>query len=249
VAFLLEKSKKTSLRDLTGNEMKRLEGICNKEDYNLFKLLMPGRINQEVPPGMLPMCKDGKHKKISSITRMTSRQIRDQLEDEEPIVCFRSGIILTPQESRTWGLRIRKLKAVKHRNTLLSVAHGNVYTRDRKFRYGLVESPLCECGELDDLTHRLWQCNRAKIIWKSIGVHTVEPGNELMTLIGANLGIESTTMPIYAEALNFLLYSSHSFEHWTAIHKRLTALPTDDESRRNTPNRDRPRKSPGNPDA
>jgi hypothetical protein len=180
---------------------------------------------------------------------MTSRQIRDQLEDEEPIACFRSGIILTPQESKTWGLRIRKLKAVKHRNILLSVAHGNVYTLDRKFRYGLVESPLCECGELDDLTHRLWECKRARRIWKHIGVHTVEPGNELMTVIGANQETESSTMPIYAEALHFLLYSSHSYEQWRAIYKRLTALPRDDESRRNTPNIGTPRRSPGSPDA
>jgi hypothetical protein len=229
LAFMLEKAKKTKLRDLNEADRRSLAGICNKDDFNIFNHLMVKHINQEIVPGMLPMCKNGKQGKITTITKMTSRQIREQLEDEEPIMCFRSGIILTPQESKTWGLRIRKLKAVKHRNVLLNVAHGNVYTLDRKFRYGLIDSPLCECGELDDLTHRVWQCKPAREIWKSIGIHEVETGNELMPLIGANQETEIDTLTLHAEVLNFLLNGSHSVEQWKAIHKRLMILPKDDE--------------------
>jgi len=156
-----------------------------------------------------------------NLKTMKSKDLRNELEDKEPITIFRSGIILTPQESKSWGLRVKKTKSVKHRNALLRLAHGEYYTAERKFRYGLIESPLCECGKIDTGLHRFLECVRTKEIWDSIRIGVLEPGNELKTYIGAVNGTSQEDIMILGEAISLVISGNYNIQIWHRYHERL----------------------------
>jgi hypothetical protein len=54
---------------------------------------------------------------------------------------------------------------VRHRSILLRVAHGEVYTKERLFRFGMIDSPNCQCGVLETLAHKIYECEYPKRIW------------------------------------------------------------------------------------
>jgi len=46
-------------------------------------------------------------------------------------------------------------------------------TKDRLCRQGRAESPYCdECGDFDDLDHKLFECMRIRKLWKVIDEYT-----------------------------------------------------------------------------
>ena len=47
--------------------------------------------------------------------------------------------------------------------------HCDIFSRERMFRFKMVESPNCEfCGEIETIKHQLWDCQRAKVVWEFI---------------------------------------------------------------------------------
>jgi len=99
------------------------------------------------------------------------------------------------------GHRIKKLNSVRHRNMILKVAHGDVYTLERKLRYGMTLNGKCQCGETEDLIHKFWECKRIRHLWKTINIGEIDQGNELKNALGASLSISIQDMTKIAELL------------------------------------------------
>jgi len=133
---------------------------------------------------------------------------------------------MTASECRTWGNRLKKLKAVKHRNALLKLAHGDIYTNERKFRYGLTNSPQCNCGEIDTIEHRFIRCRLTKKIWQTINVGEVEIGNEIKAVIGAQVETTIQDMEIKAEMILCILKGQTNRELWLKKLERLQTSKT-----------------------
>ena len=74
---------------------------------------------------------------------------------------------MLPTEVLSWGEQLRRVTSVRHRNILLRVAHGEIYTREKLTRYHLRDDPSCpSCQEIETLAHKFVECNYVKEIWK-----------------------------------------------------------------------------------
>ena len=74
---------------------------------------------------------------------------------------------MTPIENRNWCFSLRKMTSSKLKGLLLRVAHGDIYSNDRLFRFGMRESPECtRCGNPDSIHHKTISCHYTKLIWK-----------------------------------------------------------------------------------
>ena len=52
----------------------------------------------------------------------------------------------------------------------MRVAHGDVYTNERKFRFGLIDDPKCaRCQHVETLKHKFYECLYVKKIWDELG--------------------------------------------------------------------------------
>ena len=161
-------------------------------------------INQPHLPAreLIPSCEQypGKDFTIKVLSSLSSKNLRENfINDEELIICdYRSGIILTPGEVLNWTANVKKLTSTKHRCCLLRIAHGDVYTNERQFRFGLSNDPKCaNCdAPSENLKHRLVECPKAKEAWEIMERILVDLGYEgigltLEGVIGA--GDESRT--------------------------------------------------------
>ena len=91
-------------------------------------------------------------------------------------------MILTPG----WTTRLRRLTSTRHKCALMRVAHGDVYTNSRLFKFGLINDPKCaNCDALnEDLDHRLIECRQAVEAWRLL--------DEKLEIIGAQAATELT---------------------------------------------------------
>lgn len=179
--------------NVTLNELTQLELETMRRYIEYPKLLTVARsingrlrpLRPTLPSCELYPCKDFTVKVLSSLS---SKFLRENLiKEEEVIICdYRSGIILTPGEVLNWTSNVKRLTSTKHRNCLLRIAHGDVYTNDRLFRFGLNNEPKCvNCNSLrEDLRHRLIECTKAREAW------------ELLERILVNLGYLSITLSL-----------------------------------------------------
>ena len=79
------------------------------------------------------------------------------------------GLNLLRDESLSWGLRISKLTSTRHKNILLRIAHGDIYTKDKLLRYGMGNDNCCgRCNQIEDLRHKFIECPYTKLIWAEV---------------------------------------------------------------------------------
>ena len=107
--------------------------------------------------------------RLVNIASMTTKQLREAAESPVPITSFKIGLDVETNEGLTWCLRIKKLTSARHQNTILKVAHGDIYSNDRLLRFGLRDNDICDrCGNPDSRTHRLATCPKAIELWNEV---------------------------------------------------------------------------------
>ena len=104
-----------------------------------------------------------------------------------------------------------KITSVRHKNILLRIAHGEIYYREKLYRYGLVESPNCpRCNEVETLRHKVVECEYVKRIWRESFIQTDrlirsnpqhDPDFIENKIIAAFVGSNSLIATIHAEIL------------------------------------------------
>ena len=162
--------------------------------------------NSGIPAHDLYPTKDKRVLKLSVLTSKDFRKNGDVPEDL--VIClYKSGLALQPGEVQNWTKRMKKLTSTRHKNILLRVAHGDLYTNDRLCRFGLLNDPKClRCDEpLETLTHRLLTCPFANRAWlllnnklrdwgmKEVGQLTIE------NILGAGVHLTKIDLAIRAE--------------------------------------------------
>ena len=152
--------------------------------------------------------------KFKDIMKCSSKEIRTSRAPLEPIREFKIGINLTRAEATNWGFKLTKLTSIKHRNILLKVAHGEVYTKEKLHRYNLIDSDSCpRCGETETLKHKFIECDYVKRIWQ----HAATLTSNLMTTnqvliescmlaLGSYIESTPTILTLHAELLLRILY-------------------------------------------
>ena len=151
------------VRDLTIRELERLSRHVAADKTTKLKIA----IRCNLPPPEENFYKMYKVKQLyKPLGKISSQEFRNSRNPKDSINTFKVGISPADKESLTWGLRIRKLTNTSHKALLLRVAHGDIYTQDKLFRYGLKDTNKCpRCDEIETLKHKIVDCEYASRIW------------------------------------------------------------------------------------
>ena len=99
------------------------------------------------------------------LSKSSSKEIRTSRSQTLQDKTFKIGITLSSSELINWGARINKLTSTRHKDILLRVAHGDIYTKDKLFRFGLAASDTCpRCDRPETLEHKFVDCTYIKRI-------------------------------------------------------------------------------------
>ena len=103
---------------------------------------------------------------FKNLTTLSSKEIRLNLGDNTPITIFKIGPIMSPSQSINWASCLNKLTNTKHKDILLRLIHGELYSKERLYRYRLVDSSTClRCGNIETLKHKYFDCPYIREIW------------------------------------------------------------------------------------
>ena len=157
-------------------------------------------------------------KDFIDMRKLSSKAIRLAIAPKEPICLFKLGSVITPDTSLNWGYALNKVNSVKLKSTILRAAHGEIYTKEKLHRFGLIDSRTCpRCDEVETLQHKLIECNYVSRIWNLVlrltsDLRTInlpdEDKREL--IIGAVKGTTPELITIHAEVINRILYLKDS---------------------------------------
>ena len=232
--FLIHRRGKRLVGDLTAGDLASLTNFIPRNKLPTIEAARP--LRGEVTAGANEsIIVGGKFKPIRSCS---SKMLRDTLFKPELITNFKIGLNLTRGEALNWADRVSKLSSIRHRNVLLRIAHGDIYTKEKLHRFGLADSNKCErCDSPETLQHKFIECPYVKEIWRHLFTltNTLISGNQLTTdpikaSLGASIEINLTIATINAEILqrilslrdqNYLVHPKKLIEHaLKLIHKR-----------------------------
>jgi hypothetical protein len=107
--------------------------------------------------------------KLIELHKCSSKEIRESLSTRSIITKFKIGLELEERQARTWLFKVNKLTSTAHKNALLRVAHGEIYTQERLARFGLSNDVGCpRCDLVEDLEHKIYKCTYVDRIWTLI---------------------------------------------------------------------------------
>ena len=192
--------------DISVNELHSLRRHVDGQKIN--KLESAIRINTGPRDSSLneTYCIGTAHKTLSSVS---SKEVRLSRSNKNPIVDLKIGTRLSVAEGKSWGMNLAKLTSTKHKNIILRVAHGDIYTQSKLFRFGMSGSDSCpRCNETEDLRHKYIHCDYVKRIWQSANFYLNKLSNNwdpqeapAKRVIAAHAGSTPASMTLIAEIL------------------------------------------------
>ena len=156
---------------------------------------------------------------VVNIVNLSSKDLRENVTEFDPILIFKLGPILTPGELLSWTRKTRKLTSTRHRNILLRVMHGDVFSNERLHRFGLRDSPACaNCDELiETRQHRIVECQKAQESWRELEAVkasltlTALTDFSLENLVGAKDSLNKIELALQAELILRLTTKSEGY--------------------------------------
>ena len=104
-----------------------------------------------------------------ALSKLTSKEIRETRSSETQICLFKCGLIMGPRDGYRWLNRLNKLSSTKHKNAILRYLHGDIYSGERLFRFGLRDNPNCDiCGNVETIGHKILECGYSESLWRAL---------------------------------------------------------------------------------
>lgn len=211
IYFNLRLQNKLKLGQLNGREIDSIKNFINPELHELLKRTHAINVTPSIEPSDDVIFYGSKY---YSLSKLTSKEIRTHRKIETPICVYKLGAIATPAEVINWGANLQKLTSIKHRNMMLKVAHGEVYTNLKLFKFRLKDTPRCnQCGQIETLNHKFLQCEYAQQIWRhttrltdSIRLSTAPNEDRSNRALGLVVGTNPQLLTIHAEILARIHY-------------------------------------------
>ena len=209
--FLIRRRGVTRIADLTPRDLNELERYIENRKLPLIRQarMLPPLNN--VTDIKMSIAIKGMFKELG---RCTSKEIRESRMSLEPILEYKLGVTLTSAEAASWGHKLSKLTSIRHRVTLLRVAHGEFYTKDKLHRYNLTDDNSCpRCGEVETLVHKFVECEYIARIWQYASLTSNYPsasnGHRQVTyksILGGHVESTMTVLTLNAEILLKISY-------------------------------------------
>ena len=167
VIYFMISRQAVMIKDLRVAQLQQLERYINQHKLMKLRLAIGLNIGTLADDGL-----DGSYfinNRAKPLAQCTSKEIRNERSDRQPIKSFKFGIELNEQEAHSWGLKLSTLTSTRHKLNLLRIMHGDVYTKDRLHRFGLVNDNTCpSCEEVETLQHKFIDCEYVKRIWAEL---------------------------------------------------------------------------------
>ena len=141
--------------------------------------------------------------------------IRESRANNEPIRNYKLGVELGTAEALNWGFKLSKLTATKHKNILLRIAHGEIYTKERLLRFNLSDNDQCpRCGRIETLRHKFIECDYVSRIWqaaqpfknKLLPSANRQQLDSYETILGCHMTSNTAILTLNAEILLRIMY-------------------------------------------
>ena len=150
---------------------------------------------------------------LKPLEKLSSKEIRTARKEKDPICLYKLGMILAPNEALTWGNSLRKLTSTRHKNILLRTAHGEIYTKEKLFRFNLANDANCvNCEQIETLAHKIYECPYVKRVWQEtfritdrLKADPTEDADITQKILGATLNSSQLLLTIHAEIIMRLL--------------------------------------------
>ena len=141
------------------------------------------------------------------LIKCTSKEIRTSRANLDPIKEFKLGVAVDTKEALTLGFRLTKLTSVKHKTNLLRAMHGDIYTKVKLKRFGLIAEDICpRCNEPETLQHKIYECVYCAKIWKEVLIRTGQRATNIpKAIIGIDPNESLATLTIKSEILSRIL--------------------------------------------
>ena len=212
------------IRDLRQQDLTTLNRYIDRGKIKKIELAIANRSGNAAASLLTEYLYKGISKPID---KLAAKFIRESRTKTQPVNSLKLGTILTSVESKSWGLKLTKLSSTRHKNILLRVAHGDIYTKAKLTRFGLSNDSSCpRCGEIEDLNHKFVTCDYVKRIWEEAlrSTRSLTTFNPIMeapedVILGCYRGSNLTTVTLNAELLqrihllkddtNFLIHPKH----------------------------------------
>ena len=200
--FMAIKRGARRISDLNVNELNRLTLFIDQAKLAKVKIAVSLRLPQDSLRDEIYV-----NRVFKPLIGCSSKEIRLSRTENMPITLLKIGLDLESSEALTWFYRLSKLSSISHRNTLLKIMHGEIYTRERKFKFGLSEDPLCpRCDQVEDIEHKIVECVYAKKIWEQVQLKLgTTPGMDVVKEVLA-VRKDLAELSVHAEVLQRILY-------------------------------------------
>ena len=155
------------------------------------------------------------NKTFKRLRNTSAQEIRASRTDSSPIRMFKIGLDLSVRESLSWLFQLNKLSSTLHKNNLVRTVHGEIYTKEKLFRFGMVDSPKCpRCDLVETLQHKIYECTYVSRIWNRVFqvTHRTLADDPIKNI----LAIPSTDLrdlTIHAEIIQRILYLKEDQEY------------------------------------
>ena len=166
-----------------------------------------------------------RNRTIKRASTLSSRDFRVNSASYDLICIYKAGLVLDPGEVHSWALKIKKLSSSRHKNILLRVAHGDIFSNRRLHNFGLTDLPGCKnCPEpIETNSHHLFECPKAHLAWRELEDIKIQAGLTPLTdltlesIMGVKDNIGKIELALQAELLHRLASTSQPYEPHTIV--------------------------------
>jgi exonuclease III len=143
---------------------------------------------------------------------LSSKRIREIIFGSFELMKPKISIMEEDQMVRFYS-KIAKLISIPNKTKMLRLLHGDVYTAERRVRFGLAESDICRrCFLKETIFHLLAECPYSLEVYKLLGIansNTDANANaNINELLGINLNINS--LEVRTEIIISLVFRLHN---------------------------------------
>jgi hypothetical protein len=132
--------------------------------------------------------------------QISTRQIRLLLNKEE-LITEPKLMTLTEEGALKLYCQIARLRNVANKTKLLRFLHGDVYCKERLYRFNMTDDSICgRCFGVETIQHLLIQCPYAVEVWGRLGMTPTEVKDIL------NEHLSLSELEVRAELISVLVF-------------------------------------------